>query len=244
MKLFRSSLLMLGETAAFGWFILRDLSVLAVLPLIPLGLLYCRFVCFEVKKLLWLNGICAVFTLVITSTVAAEGLFGGKGLWMLLCLAIGIGLIGVHISADEVERISAWWMWLFLLVFIGMLLGALAGMRVRSELPSLGEWRDILVFYLLAFADPLSLGKSYRAAPLALGILLVPFGIVSYLALGKGAFSMAEFPYLSVWSGVSVSAFHHTEGIILGLLYGIGILRVVFFLGHFKDRFMIQKAVF
>ena len=244
MKLFRSSLLMMGEAAAFGWFMLRDISVLAVLPLIPLGLLYCRLIKFEAKDILWLNGVCTAFTLVITAFVSAEGLFGGKGFWMLLSLALSISLMGVQASTREVERISSWWMWLFLLVFVAMFIGSFAGLRMRHELPPQGDWKDILIFYLLAFVDPLSLGKSYRAAPLALGILLIPFGIIAYLALGNGAFSMAEYPYLSVWTGVSVSAFHHTEGIILSLFYGIGILRAAHFLGHFKDRFMIQKAVF
>ena len=244
MKLFRSSLLMLGQGAAFGWFMLRDISFLAILPLIPMGLLFCRWFQKDVCNILWLNGLCAAFTLVIASMVAAEGLYGGKGVFMLILLALAVGFVGIHASVYEVERVSGWWMVLFLLIFIAMLLGACGGIRMRSELPPVGSWKDILIFYLLAFAEPLSLGKSYRSAPFALGILLSLFGAVSYFALGRGAFILAEYPYLSVWSGVSLSAFHHTEGLILSLFYGIGVLRTVHFLGHFKDGFLIQKAVF
>ncbi|MBQ7936496.1 MAG: hypothetical protein IJ333_09185 [Clostridia bacterium] len=244
MKLFRSSLLMLAESAAFGWFILRDISFLAVLPLIPLGLLFCRLNHrFATGKVFWLNGICMAFSVVVTAFVAAEGLFEGKGLLTLLALTLAIGFIGLQIHTYELERISGWWMTAFLIVFIGMLLATLPGIRWRQQLPPMGDWKDILIFYLLAFSEPFSLGKDYRCAPLALGGLLVPFGIAAYLALGNGAFAMAEYPYLSVWSGVSISAFHHIEGIILSLYYGMGALRAAHFFGHFKDKISLQKVI-
>ncbi len=241
MKLFRSSLLMLSETAAFGWFILKDLSFLAVLPLIPLGVLYCYLSKVQRYKILWLNGICALFSIFITSYVASQGLFEGKGLVALLCLSLSVGMMGVQACGGELERISGWWMSVFLIIFVVMSFATLSGARWRYELPSIGNWFDILFFYVLAFSEPLSLGKDYRAAPLALGILMIPFGVVSYLALGPGAFSMAEYPYLAVWSGVSISSFHHLEGIILGLYYGAGMFRAAHFLGHFQDR-MTKKV--
>ena len=242
MKLFRSSLLMMGEVAAFGWFILKDISFLAVLPLIPLGVVFCCLIGTRKNKILWLNGISAFFSLFITAFIAAQGLFEGKGLVMLLCLTLGISLMGIQIREGELERISGWWMTVFLLVFVAMLIATLPGIRWRQELPSVGKWTDVLVFYMLAFLEPLSLGTDYRAAPLALGILLIPFGFAAYLALGKTAFSMTEYPYLTVWSGVSVSAFHHIEGIIISLYYGVGMLRAAHFFRHFQEQ-MTKKVI-
>ncbi len=241
MRLFRSSLLMLSETAAFGWFVLKDISFPAILPLIPLGLLYCYWSKMQRDKILWLNGICALFSVFLTAYVASYGLFEGKGLVALLCLTLAIGMMGVQTRFGELERISGWWMTVFLIIFAAMSVATLGGARWRQELPPMGHWGDILIFYLLAFLEPMSLGKDYRAAPLALGILLIPFGVAAYLALGSGACSMAEYPYLAVWSGVSVSAFHHLEGIIIGLYYGTGMLRAAHFFGHFQDQ-MTKKV--
>ncbi len=243
MKLFRSSLLLLGETAALGWFLLRDIPAVALLPLIPLGLLYCRFSINIGSKILCLNGISTLFGLIVTSMVASEGLFDGKGLLTLLLLSVTVGLMGLHVRPYELERISGWWMTLFLGVFILMFFATISGIRYSSFDVNFGDWKDVFVFYLLVILEPFGMGKDYRAAPLALGIVLIPFGVASYFALGKGAFAMAEFPYLSALSGVSLSAFHHIEGFVLCLFYGAGVLRVAYFFCRFKKRFVIQKAV-
>ncbi len=230
-------MLILGETAAFGWFLLRGISPLAVLPLIPFGVVF--YALHPGKPIRWLNGITAVISAFMVASVTSVGVFDGKGFLALLALLPATALIGLCAPKREIERISGWWMAGFLLAFIAMLIASLPGIRLPNEWPKWGGVRDILIFYLLIFAEPLSLGKSYRAAPLALGILLLPFAVVSYLALGTGAFSMAEYPYLSVWAGVAVSAFHHVEGIILCLYYGAGALR----LNHFLQYCCQEKTV-
>ncbi len=244
MKLFRSALLIMGETAAFGWFILQDISFLAVLPLIPLGVLFYYLYRLGSDGPKWLNGICAGISLVIVAVTISRGVFDGYGLFMLLCLIPAVALLAVSAPKKELERISGWWMTAFLIIFIAMLIATLPGIRLREGLPSLGRWSDILIFYLLAFLEPMSLGKDYRAAPLALGILLMPFSLAAYLALGQGAFAMAEHPYLSVWAGVAVSAFHHTEGIILCFYCGAGALRLAHFGAEFgKTRCNDRKFI-
>ena len=115
-----------------------------------------------------------------------------------------------------------------------MIIATLPGIRWADKMPSCGSWRDILFFYLLAFAEPFSLGREYRASPIILGVLLIPFGLAAYLALGDGAFEIAQFPYLSVWSGVAVSAFHHLEGIILCFYYGTAAFRMAHFFAKIK----------
>ena len=227
MKLFRSALLMLGETAAFGWFILKDLSFMAVFPLIPLGVVFYCFHRFPEIRLL--DGLTAAFTAVAVAYTVSVGVFDGCGFFALLFLLVAVSLLAMKVQKEELHRISGWWMVAFLAVFIAMLIATLPGIRLQRDLPAVGNVADILIFYLLAFAEPLALGRSYRAAPLALGILLIPFGMASFLAMGGGAFSMAEYPYLSVWAGVAVSSFHHIEGIILCLYYGAGALRLAHF---------------
>ncbi len=240
MKLFRSALLILGETAAFGWFILRDISFMAILPLIPLGVVFYRF--HRSSRMGWLDGLTAVISAVIVTYTVSVGVFDGRGFLALLLLLGAVSLLALKVPKEELQRISGWWLAAFLAVFIAMLIATLPGVRLQSELPSVGGWADILIFYLLAIAEPLSLGKDYRAAPLALGILLIPFGLAAYLALGQGAFAMAEYPYLSVWAGVDVSAFHHIEGIILCLYYGVGALRLSHFVVHQKKFFRSNRC--
>ncbi len=244
MKLFRSSLLLFGEVAAFGWFIIQDLSFFCVLPLIPLGLLHCKFYHEIIKGRFALNAIFTAFSVILTSYVTAVGLFEGRGLFSLVCLSISAGLLGLQVPAGELERVSGWWLTGFLLVFAAMTVATVPGAQIERPLPAVGNWSDILIFYLLVFIEPMCLGKNYRCAPLALGILLVPFSLFAYFALGDGAFALAEYPYLSVWSGVSVSAFHHIEGIILCFYYGIGGLRAAHFFGHYKKRIAMQKVIF
>lgn len=236
MKLFRSALLIMGETAAFGWFILRDISFMAVLPLIPLGVLFYYLNRLDPQRLKWLNGFCAIISGIIVAVTVSVGVFDGHGLLTLLCLLPAVALLAVCAPKKELERISGWWMSAFLIVFVAMLIATLPGIRWQGTMPDFGGWTDILIFYLLALLEPLSLGKEYRSAPLALGILLIPFGLAAFLALGQGAFEMAEYPYLSVWAGVAVSAFHHTEGIILCFYYGVGALRLAHFFVEFGKK--------
>lgn len=237
MKLFRSALLILAETAAFGWFLLRDISFLAVLPLIPLSLLFYHFHRLEACKVKILNGICTAFSAAVVAFTVSLGVFDGHGFFALLCLELAVALFAIGIPKTELSRIAGWWMAAFLLVFIAMLAATLPGVRMRNTWPAIGEWWEILIFYLLVFLEPLSLGKEFRAAPLALGILLAPFSLAAYLAMGGGAFALAEYPYLSVWAGVAISAFHHTEGIILCFYCGAGALRIAYFFTEFgKNR--------
>ena len=228
MKLFRSALLLLGETAALGWFILRDLSFLSVMPIIPLGVVFYFLHRFSAIK--WLNGMLSIIAASLAAFILSVGVFDGNGFFTLLCLIPAVALLALNVPKAELERISGWWLFAFLLAFIVMLVATLPGVRWTVEMPPIGKWSDLLIFYLLVFLEPLGMGKDYRAAPLALGILLLPFGLAAYLALGAGAFTWAEYPYLSVWAGVAVSAFHHTEGIILCLYYGVGTLRLAHFL--------------
>ena len=243
MKFFRSSLLVLGQSAALGWFILHKIPFYAVLPLVPIGLLYCK--AFPVfKKTFILNGIFTAIVAVMTAYVTAVGLFGGRGLFSLICLTIALGLLGVHTKDTELERVLSWWLAVFLIVFTVMTLAMFSGIERTSSLPSMGNWRDILIFYGLALLEPLCLGKDYLCAPLALGIVLIPFSVLAYYTLGGGAFLMAQYPYLSVWRGVSVSAFHHIEGAILCFYYGIGAFRTAYFFSRFKSKISMQKVVF
>lgn len=230
MKLFRRSLLIMGNLCAFGWFVLRDICWLAILPLIPLGIAFYYFGHTDALKKIWFNGGMALVCLLICTYTVSVGLFEGKGWLMLIFALLAVVLLAVRVPCKEWARISGWWMILFLLVFFVMFVATLPGMRWRRELPSCGEWWEILIFYLLAFLEPLALGKKYRASPLALGILLVPFGLASVLAMGVGAFEQAEYAYLSVWTGVSIFSLHHLEGILLCLYYGAGTLRIAHFI--------------
>ena len=232
-----SPMLIAGETAAFGWFILRGLSFISLLPLIPMGYLYYR--CMKERKggFLVLNGWTFIASLLFCSSILSHGLFQGEGRLLLIALLIAAGLFGMNVPKREWMRVSSWWTAAFLVVFIGMLIATAFGVRPESEIPPFGEWWEILIFYLLAFGEPFSRGREYAAAPLALGILLIPFGVVSYYALGGGAFRMAQFPYLSVWSGVSLLAIHHIEGIILGFFYGMVAFRTVDFFRIIFERY-------
>jgi hypothetical protein len=231
MKLFRSSLLLMGQTAALGWFILQDISFLAVLPLIPLGVVFYFLNRFSSIK--WLNGIFALVSSVMVAFAVSVGVFDGDGFLTLLCLLIAVSLMAVTVPKKELTRISGWWLTAFLLIFVAMLIATLPGLRWHPQLPPVGNWGDILVFYLLSFGESFSLGKEYRGAPFALSLLLLPFSVAAYYALGSGAFGMAEYPYLSVWAGVSISAFDHIEGIILCLYYGVGVVRAAHFFTEF-----------
>ncbi len=230
MKLFRRSLLIMGSLCAFGWFIIRDICFLAVLPLIPLGIFFYYFGHTDFFKRVWLNGLMAFLCLLICAYVVSIGLFEGRGWLMLIFALLVVALLAVKLPGGEWARISGWWLTLFLLVFAVMFIATLPGIRIRDQLPSCGNWGNILVFYFLAFLEPLALGKEYRASPLALGILLVPFGLAAVWALGVGAFEQAQYAYLSVWTGVSIFSLHHLEGILLCLYYGAGALRVAYFI--------------
>lgn len=227
MKLFRSALLLLGETAAFGWFILHDISFMAILPLIPLGVLFYSIHRWSVIP--WLDGLTSALSSLVVAFTVCVGVFDGSGFVMLLLLLITISLMAVNTPKEELQRISGWWLTAFLGVFAAMLFATVLGLQPSFELPAVGKWYDILIFYILTFLEPLGMGKEYRAAPLVLGIILIPFAMAACLALGNGAFAVAEYPYLSVWAGVSISAFHHVEGIILCLYYGVGVLRMAHF---------------
>lgn len=222
-----SPMQILGETAAFGWFILRGLSYISLLPLIPIGYLYYR--CMKGRKgnFLVLNGLTLMASLLFCSSILSNGLFQGGGRVLLIALILVVGLFGMKVPKREWMRVSGWWMAAFLIVFIGMLIATIFGVRPESEPPPLGEWWEILIFYFFAFSEPLGMGQEYAGAPLALGILLIPFGAAAYYTLGGGAFRLAQFPYLSVWSGVSLFSIHHIEGIILGLFYGVVAFRTV-----------------
>lgn len=236
MKLFRSSLLLMGSLAAFSWFLLKRISFPALLPLIPLGVLFYFLFHFIAREQVILNGMTALITLGLISYVVSVGVFQGHGFWMLVFLLIGCAFFATKIKASEWARISGWWMTLFLLIFLAMLIATAVGAKQRMGIPDCGRWSDVLIFYLLAFFEPFTMGEKYRAAPLSLGILLIPFGFFSYLALGSGAFCAAEYPYLSVLSGVSLAAFHHLEGIILCFLFGAGILRLSNFIIRYNSK--------
>ncbi|MBR4086884.1 MAG: hypothetical protein IKK30_03380 [Clostridia bacterium] len=230
MKLFRSSLLLMGELAAFSWFLLRNISFLAVLPLIPLGLGVYFLNRYDGDKFIWFNGIAAIISGIMICVVVTVGIFEGRGFIMLFFLMIACALSAVKIQSSEWARIAGWWMSIFLIFFLFMVIASAFGAEKRSVWLDCGSIRDIIIFYILALGEPIAMGKKYRAAPLGLGILLIPFGFLSYLALGKGAFCSSEFPYLSVLSGVSLASFHHLEGILLCLLFGAGIFRIANFL--------------
>lgn len=230
MKLFRSSLLLMGVLSAFGWFLLRNISFLALLPLIPLGIGVYFLNRFEGKRLIWFNGIATIITTIIICMVVAVGVFEGHGFFMLFFLMLFCALMAIKMDSSEWARIAGWWMTIFLFAFLFMLVATAFGME-RSEISlECGAWSDILIFYVLALGEPFVMGKKYRAAPLGLGILLIPFALFSYLALGAGAFCASEYPYLSVLSGVSLASFRHLEGIFLCLLFGAGIFRVANFM--------------
>ncbi len=237
MKLFRSSLLLIGGLSAFSWFLLRNISFLALLPLIPLGIAAYLLNRFEGKQLIWFNGLSAAITSVMICLVVSKGIFGGNGFFMLLFLMIACSILSVKIAPCEWARIAGWWMTVLLAVFLFMMIATAFGVERRALSLDCGSTLDIMIFYILALGEPIFMGKKYRAAPLGLGILLIPFGIFSYYALGPGAFCASEYPYLSVLSGVTLASFHHLEGVVLCLLYGAGIFRIA----NFMSRYSKQK---
>lgn len=243
MKFKNKALLIMGETAAFGWFILQGLSFVALLPLPILGWIYYRLMKNQKCAPLILNGFLLSAAILIGSLVVAEGLFQGRGMLSLLFLLPAAGILGFLVSREELMRISRWWMIGFAIVFILMLLATLPGMGLQPRLPPIGNYWEIFIFYLLAFLEPLSLGKDYAAAPLTLSALLIPFGIAAFFALGAGAYSMAEFPYLSVWSGVAFLSVHHTEGLILGFYYGAVALRSAEFFLNLREKRCIKEEI-
>ncbi len=234
MKFYRKLRLVLGCTAAFGWFILRDIPYTSILPIIPLGVVYYVLTRNMTTNLFLLNGVTAGVTAVVAAYAVAAGLFEGEGVISLICLLAAVGVGAIGISKTELSRISGWWIIGFIAVYVLMFIATLPGISLRVSLPKLSGWWDVLILYLLAFMEPFGMGREYRGAPIILGILLIPFGVAAYLALGAGAFSMAEYPYLSVWSGVAVSAFHHLEGIILCFYYGLSAFRIAYFLLNLK----------
>lgn len=241
MKFKNNALLLMGETAAFGWFILRGISFVAILPLPFLGWLYYK----GMKRLsvapIALNGITLLFSLFIGSELLSQGLFQGEGKAALLLLIPAVGLLAEGICKKELLRLSRWWAIAFAAVFLLMMLGGLPEIRLQRSLPPIGHWWEILLFYLLAFLEPFSLGRSYDSAPISLSLFLIPFGIVAWLTLGTGAFSAAEYPYLSVWSGVAFLSVRHIEGIILGFFYGAIALRCAEFFVNFRQNRCIGK---
>lgn len=241
MKFKDSALLMAGETAAFGWFILRGFSFVALLPLIPLGYLYYRLMHKRECPFLFLNGATLLVSVLLGSEILSRGLFQGGGRLPLLLLLIAVGVFGMNVQKSELMRVLRWWSAAFLAVFLAMLAATLPGVRPADGLPYIGEWWELLIFYLLVFLEPMSLGKDYAGAPLALGILLIPFGAAAYYALGSGAFEMAQYPYLSVWSGVAILSVHHIEGIILGFYYGTVAFRSVAFFGVISKKDCIAE---
>lgn len=236
MRLFRNSLLLIGELAAFSWFLLRNISFLALLPLIPLGIIVYFLNRFEGKQLILFNGLSALITAIMICMVVSEGIFEGRGFFMLLFLMIACALLSIKMIPSEWARITGWWMTLLLLVFLFMMVATAFNAEQRTISLDCGSIIDILIFFLLALGEPILMGKKYRAAPLGLGILLIPFALFSYLALGQGAFSVLEYPYLSVLSGVTLASFHHLEGITLCLLFGAGIFRIANFLSRYATR--------
>ncbi|MBQ7971133.1 MAG: hypothetical protein IJ294_02115, partial [Clostridia bacterium] len=195
--------------AAFSWFLLRNISFLAVLPLIPLGLGVYFLNRYDGDKFIWFNGIAAIISGIMICVVVTVGIFEGRGFIMLFFLMIACALSAVKIQSSEWARIAGWWMSIFLIFFLFMVIASAFGAEKRSVWLDCGSIRDIIIFYILALGEPIAMGKKYRAAPLGLGILLIPCGFLSYLAVGKGACCSSEFPYLSVLSGVSLAAFHH-----------------------------------
>ena len=192
MKLFRSSLLLMGGLSAFSWFLLRNISFLALLPLIPLGIAAYLLNRFEGKRLIWFNGLSAAITSVMICLVVSKGLFDGDGFFMLFFLMIACSVLSIKITPSEWARIAGWWMTALLAVFLFMTIATAFSIERRTISLDCGSTADIIIFYILALGEPIFMGKKYRAAPLGLGILLIPFGIFSYFALGLGAFCSCE----------------------------------------------------
>lgn len=241
MKFRNNALLLMGECAAFGWFILRGISFVALLPLPLLGWLFYKLMQNGKPLPLFFNGLTLLAAALIGCRILSLGLFEGKGFAALLFLIPAVGLMAKGIPSAELTRISRWWAIAFAAAFLLMLLGSLPGLRLQQRLPSMGELWEILIFYLLAFLEPLSLGRGYSAAPMLLAVFLLPFGVAAWLALGFGAFAAAEYPYLSVWSGVSFLSIRHLEGIILGFYYGAVALRSAEFFVNFRERCCIEE---
>jgi hypothetical protein len=156
---------------------------------------------------------------------------------MVILLLVSLSLGAAKLQRGEWARISGWWMCIFLIIFILMAVATALGMRLSLDFDKAVNWIDVLIFYLLVFAEPLAMGREYRASPLALGILLAPFGIAAFFALGPEAFGRVDQAYLSVWSGVSISAFHHLEGIILSFYFGAAALRSAHFISEVSARY-------
>ena len=98
MKLFRSSLLILGCLSAFGWFLLNDISFLALFPLIPLGGAMYLLNRSEIKAMFWVNGFFTLLSAVIISGIVAVGVFNGRGLFAVLFLMIGCSFLAVKVK--------------------------------------------------------------------------------------------------------------------------------------------------
>jgi len=234
MKFYSKLRLVFGTTSAFGWFILNDIPYTAILMLIPFGVVYYFFTRKKRAGVILLEGATVAITAGLASYAVAVGLFEGNGAFSLVFLLLAVGVVAVGVPKTEMSRISGWWVVGFIVVFVLMFAATIPGMRLCASFPVIENWSDVVIFYLLAFIEPFGMGREYRGSPIVLGMLLIPFGIASFLALGEGAFSMAQYPYLSVWSGVDLSAFHHLEGIILCFYYGLAAFRVAYFFSEIK----------
>lgn len=243
MKLLHKSIVLVSEVSAVGWFMLRNISPLYLLPVIPIGVLFAWLYPARNPIRIWLNGICAMVMGVVACSVVGEGVFDGKGKLALFFLMTAVALFALSIPKHELSRVAGWWVGVFLLIFCAMLIATVPGIRLENRIIQSGKWSDILILYLLIFLDPLSLGKEFRTGPIFFTALLFPFGVASHLAMGSGAFELAQYPYLSVWAGVAISAFHHTEGIILCLFYGLAIFRMAYFFIEFRKKHCNKKTI-
>lgn len=233
--MFRNVRVLTGCLSAFGWFLLTDIPYWCIIPLFFLGIFACKVKIHYTKKI-WLNGIFAVFSALLSAYAVGVGVFARHGCWSLFFLIFAAALFLNQIPEKELARVSGWWCVLFILFFAALLVATVAGMRTFSFERFPYSRVRVLIFYLLAFLEPFSLGEEYRCAPLLLSLLLVPFGIVSWWALGGQAFSSLELPYFSVWAGVSVYSFRHFEGIILCLFYGMAVFRTEIFLKNIVKK--------
>ncbi len=224
MKFQKCGRLMLAEAAALGWLFLRKIPFAGVLALLPLSLIF-FLLPFHQKEFRWVGNILGLITILIASFVTAMG-FGERSGWLsLLLLLLAIALFTPQIPEKEWGRISGWWGIAFLGFFVLLILGSLPGIQPIGAWPGFGKWWELLIFYLLAFADPIACGEEMRGAPLLLSGFLIPFAVISYSVLGNRGFEMAEYPYLSVLAGSTVISFNHLEAIILSLYYGLAVFK-------------------
>ena len=235
MSLFRSVRALPGTLTAFGWFLLTDIPFWCVIPLFPLGLLIRKAKILYAEKT-WIDGAFALFSVLFSCYALSLGAFEGHGVWCLLFLALSVAFFFCRVPAKELNRVAGWWSFVFILIFAALLVATAVGVRSFSFQSVSCNWIHVVVFYFFAVLDPMSAGPEFLEAPLLLSLMLIPFGAVSFFALGGRAFSMLEFPYLSVWAGVSIYSFRHFEGIILCFFYGLSIFRMQIFLKNIAKK--------